>query len=37
MFWLIELNAGEITTINTNKDEMQFKYDSVNHSLNCSH
>ena len=25
MFWGIELNAGEITTINTNKDTMQFK------------
>ena len=25
MFWRIALNAGEITTINTNKDTMQFK------------
>ena len=25
MFWRIELNAGEKTTINTNLDTMQFK------------
>ena len=25
MFWRIEPNAGEITTINTNLDTMQFK------------
>ena len=37
MFWLIELNAGEIITINTNEDTMQFKKDSVNHSLKCTH
>ena len=32
MFWRIE-----ITTINTNLDTMQFKKDSVNHSLKCTH
>ena len=37
MFWRIELNAGEITTINTNKDTMQFKQDCVNHLLKCTH
>ena len=37
MFWQIELNAGEITTINTNYDTMQFKKDSVNHLLKCAH
>ena len=24
-FWWVELNEGEITTINTNKDARQFK------------
>ena len=33
----IELNAGEITTMNTNYDTMQFKKDSVNHLLKCTH
>ena len=33
MFWQIELNAGEIITINTNA----IKKDSVNHSLKCTH
>ena len=37
MFWRIELNAGEINTINTNLDTMQLKKDSVNHSLKCTH
>ena len=37
MFWRIELNAGKITTINTNKDTLQFKRDSVNNSLKCTH
>ena len=37
MFWRIELNTGEVTTINTNLDTMQLKYNSANHSFKCTH